>query len=85
MACIESIREAEGKTSIEARYYISSLDENPQKFVGDKEPLGDRELFALGFGYVVWRTRIRKENAPHAMAIVLHIALNLLQLAKTGH
>jgi hypothetical protein len=28
------------------------------------------------------QSRIRKENAPQAMAIVRHIALNLLQLTK---
>lgn len=27
-------------------------------------------------------SRIRKENAPHVMAILRHIALNLLQTAK---
>jgi hypothetical protein len=28
------------------------------------------------------RTRIRKENAPHVMAIFRHVASNLLQAAK---
>ena len=74
------------KTTQEARYYISSL----------KKPAPNAVLQAVRQHWGVENTlhwildmsfnedysRIRKENAPHVMAIIRHIALNLLQSGK---
>lgn len=74
------------KTTEETRYYVSSL----------KQPTPETALSAVRQHWAVenslhWvldmsfnedYSRIRKENAPHVMAIIRHIALNLLQSYK---
>ena len=82
---IESTREIKGKVSKEIRYYISSLDLSPEKILrairwhwGIENSLH----WVLDMSFNEDYSRIRKENAPHIMAIFRHVALNLLQSAK---
>lgn len=82
---IESTRELKGKISKETRYYISSLTLSPEKILkairfhwGIENSLH----WILDMSFNEDYSRIRKENAPHIMAIFRHVALNLLQAAK---
>jgi len=82
---IESTRELKGKISKETRYYMSSLTLPPEKILkairwhwGIENSLH----WILDMSFNEDYSRIRKENAPHIMAIFRHVALNLLQAAK---
>lgn len=82
---IDSIREVKGKTTEETRYYISSLKEIPQKILGAIRAhwaIENNLHWVLDMSFGEDQSRIRKENAPQVMAIIRHMALNLLQLTK---
>lgn len=82
---IDSTREIKGKISIETRYYISSLNEKAQKVLNSIRSHWSIENslhWVLDMSFGEDQSRIRKNNAPQAMAIIRHIALNLLQLTK---
>lgn len=83
---VESVRTVNRKTTVETRYYISSLRNNAQQ-LGDavrshweiENPLH----WVLDVAFLEDDCRIRKENAPHNFAVLRHIALNLLNQEKT--
>ncbi len=82
---IRSIRESK-KTSEEARYYISSLEDTPEKIltsIRSHWAIENTLHWVLDMSFNEDYSRIRKGNAPYAMAIIRHVALNLLQFAKT--
>lgn len=82
---IKSTRELKGKSSSEIRWYISSL----KKSAADTLPrvrshwaIENNLHWVLDMSFGEDQSRIRKHNAPQNMAIVRHMALNLLQLTK---
>lgn len=82
---VDSTREIKGKTTCETRYYISSLKETPQKILAAIRhhwAIENNLHWVLDMSFGEDQSRIRKENAPQVMAIVRHMALNLLQLTK---
>ena len=82
---VRSTREIKGKISIEDRYYISSLNPSPEealKAIRDHWAIENTLHWTLDMSFNEDYSRIRKENAPHIMAIFRHVALNLLQRAK---
>jgi predicted transposase YbfD/YdcC len=85
---INSIREFKdpSKTTQETRYYISSLaDTTPQaalQAIREHWGIENTLHWILDMSFNEDYSRIRKENAPHVMAIIRHIALNLLQRGK---
>jgi len=87
---IDSVREvsekAAKKVTQETRYYISSLkDQTPQtalKAIRDHWGIENTLHWTLDMSFNEDYSRIRKENAPHVMAILRHIALNILQQGK---
>lgn len=82
---IDSMRTIRGKSSTETRYYISSLDEIAQKTlacVRSHWAIENSLHWVLDMSFGEDQSRIRKHNAPQVMAIIRHIALNLLQGAK---
>jgi len=82
---IRSRRELKKKTTEEVRYYISSLKHSPEKMLKNIRShwLIENALhWVLDMSFNQDYSRIRKDNAPYAMAIINHIAINLLQLAK---
>ncbi|TAE84234.1 MAG: ISAs1 family transposase [Oscillatoriales cyanobacterium] len=84
---IESVRIVKGKTSIETRYYISSLQNNARKFgesVRSHWGIENRLHWVLDVGFREDDCRIRKDNAPQNFAILRHILLNLLTRKKTS-
>jgi predicted transposase YbfD/YdcC len=74
-----------GKTTHETRYYISSLDVSPKemlKAIRSHWAIENSLHWVLDMSFNEDYSRIRKQNAPHIMAIFRHIALNMLQTAK---
>jgi len=83
---IHSVRESK-KTTNDVRYYISSLEDTPEKVlhsVRSHWAIENTLHWVLDMSFHEDYSRIRKGNAPYAMAIIRHVALNILQLAKTN-
>jgi predicted transposase YbfD/YdcC len=85
---VESVRTVNGKTTVETRYYISSLPNNAQQLGnavrshwGIENPLH----WVLDVAFLEDDCRIRKQNAPYNFAILRHIALNLLNQETTAN
>jgi predicted transposase YbfD/YdcC len=82
---IDSVRDIKGKISTETRFYISSMIASTQKFLSairSHWAIENNLHWVLDMSFNDDYSRIRKENAPQVMAVVRHIALNLLQLTK---
>ena len=84
---VESTREVDGKTSREVRYFISSLPGNDaEKFAGAVRSHWSVENnlhWVLDVAFDEDRSRVRKDNAPQNMAMLRHVALNLLKADKS--
>jgi len=88
IARITSERTIKGKTSIETRYYIGSTLANPQTILQNTRAHWGIENclhWVLDMCFGEDQCRIRKDNAPLAVATIRHVALNLLQKAKEKH
>lgn len=84
---VKSIREEKKKITTENRYYVSSLTLQPiriLKAIRSHWAIENTLHWVLDMSFNEDYSRIRKENAPHIMAIFRHIGLNLLQTAKNG-
>jgi predicted transposase YbfD/YdcC len=88
---IDATREMTSKTeknkkTQETRYYISSIKnitpEMALKSVREHWGIENTLHWILDMSFNEDYSRIRKENAPQVMAIIRHIALNLLQCCK---
>lgn len=82
---VDSERSIKNKVTTETRYYISSLNEDAKKILKKIRShwLIENSLhWVLDMSFGEDQSRIRKNNAPQAMAIIRHMALNLLQLQK---
>ena len=83
---IHSVREST-KTTNDVRYYISSLTDPPEnvlKSIRSHWAIENTLHWVLDMSFNEDYSRIRKGNAPYVMAIIRHVALNVLQLAKTN-
>jgi len=84
---IESVRIVKGKTTIETRYYISSLPNDAQR-LGESVPsywgIKNSLHWVLDVGFREDNCRITKNNAPQNFAMIRHISLNLLNQEKTS-
>jgi len=84
---IESVRIVKEQTTIETRYYISSLQNNAQKLgesVRSHWGIENYLHWVLDVGFREDDCRIRKDNAPQNFATNRHISLNLLNPEKTS-
>ena len=82
---IKSTRDIKDKVTTETRYYISSMDAKAEKIlraIRSHWAIENSLHWVLDMSFNEDYSRIRKKNAPHVMAILRHIALNLLQNAK---
>lgn len=80
---VESEREVNGVTSKEVRYYVSSLaGDDAKKFAGAVRGHWSVENslhWVLDVDFDEDHSRVRKDNAPENMAMLRHVALNLLK------
>jgi len=83
---VESIRTVNGKTTVETRYYISSLAGNAKLLglsVRSHWSIENSLHCVLDVAFSEDDSRIRKDNAPQNFAVNRHIAVNLLGKEKT--
>ena len=84
MVCSERI--IEGKSSLATRYYISSLKLSAEELassIRNHWTVENSCHWILDVAFNEDRCRIRKDNAPQNLAVVRHIAMNLLKQEKT--
>jgi predicted transposase YbfD/YdcC len=73
------------KTTIEARCYITDDTPDPARILADTRShwaIQNTLHWTLDMSFGEDACRIRKDNAPLAIATIRHVALNLLQAAK---
>ena len=87
IAMVESVRQCDGQTSRELRYYISSLSPDAQQLAesirshwGIENPLH----WVLDVAFREDECRIRTGNAPENFALLRHLALSTLNQEKTA-
>ncbi len=79
---VESQRTVKGETSVERRFFISSLENNVELFakaVRQHWGIENSVHWILDIAFREDESRIRTGHAPENMAILRHIALNLLK------
>ncbi|MEH2188755.1 MAG: ISAs1 family transposase [Nostoc sp.] len=82
---VESVRLLDGKTTVETRYFISSLEDNAEQFgnsIRSHWGVENSLHWVLDVALKEDDCRIRKDNAPQNFAILRHIAVNLLSKEK---
>lgn len=83
---VEYVRTIDGKTTVETRYYISSLTNNAQILadsVRNHWGVENSLHWVLDVAFGEDDCRIRKDNAPQNFAVLRHIAVNLLGREKS--
>lgn len=84
---VEPERRLKGKTTVEQRYYILSWDSSALQFaeaVRSQWQVENCLPWVLDVGFREDDCRIRKDYAPENMALLRHVALNLLSQDKTA-
>jgi predicted transposase YbfD/YdcC len=84
---IESERIIEGKSSVEIRYFISSLASDAQRLlqaIRSHWGIENSLHWTLDIAFAEDQSRVRKDHAPENLAIIRHMALNLLKQEKTA-
>jgi predicted transposase YbfD/YdcC len=75
-----------GKTKLETRYFITDLSQQAQQLsesIRGHWSIENQLHWVLDVAFNEDDSRIRKDNAPENLAIIRHIALNLLKQDKT--
>ena len=84
---VESVRTGDGKTTVETRYYISSLPNNAELFgqsVRSHWGIENSLHWILDVALNEDDCRIRKDNAPDNFAVRRRLAVNLLGREKSN-
>ena len=81
---VEYLRKSKkGKINTENRYYITSLSKNAEElaeYIRGHWSIENQLHWILDVTFGEDDSRIRKDNAPENLAVIRHIALNLLKL-----
>jgi predicted transposase YbfD/YdcC len=87
VACVQYYRTVKnGKTKLETRYFITSLSHEAQELsqsIRGHWSIENQLHWVLDVEFNEDSSRIRKDNTPENLAIIRHIALNLLKQDKT--
>ena len=87
IALIEATRTSEGKTSVERRYFISSLPPDAQQIahaIRSHWGIENKVHWILDMAFREDECRVRKDHAPANMATLRHITLNLVKQENGG-
>ena len=87
IAMVQSQRRVNGKIEHETRYYISSLTSDARRLaqaVRSHWQVENSLHWVLDLAFLEDTCRIRKDHAPQNLAVVRHIALNLLTQETTA-
>jgi predicted transposase YbfD/YdcC len=79
---VESVREVDGKTTVENRYFISDVEDNAKQSANSVRSHWGTENslhWVLDVALKEDDCRIRKDNAPQNFAVIRQITVNLLQ------
>lgn len=88
IAMVEATTEHNGKTRHEKRYYISSADLDAKSFAAAVRAhwgIENRLHWVLDVVFHDDLARLRSGNGPQNMAVVKHMAMNLIRHPKDGH
>ncbi|PSB55829.1 ISAs1 family transposase [Chamaesiphon polymorphus] len=83
---VESVRVVNGKTSVETRYFISSLEDDIEKLasaIRGHWSIENSLHWVLDVTFQEDNNRIRKDNAPANFAVLRHIAVNVIGQNKS--
>ena len=86
VVCIESVRCIGDTISTEARYYLSSLPADAallQRVIRDHLGVENRLHRALDVAFREDDSRVRADHAPENLAVIRHVALNLLRQERS--
>ena len=87
IAYVDYLRTQKGGNTLERRYFISSINDEGHKLIAKairKHWCVENQLhWVLDVSFNEDDSRIRKDNAPENLAIIRHIALNLLKQEKS--
>jgi predicted transposase YbfD/YdcC len=86
LAMTLSERRIGDKVEVQDRYFITSLDNQADKFLQAKRShwgIENRLHWVLDIAFNEDHSRVRKDNAPQNYAVLRHMALNLLKQEKT--
>lgn len=82
-----TVRTGSQKTEVSTRYFISSWDAGAEDFlraIRDHWQIENGLHWVLDIAFQEDASRIRKDHAPQNMAVLRHIALNLLKLERSS-